>query len=279
MKIYYVDGKFVPADQAVIPVNDLALLRGYGVCDIMRTYRGKPFFLNDHIKRLENSASEIGLSLPWQTREIKNIVLETLHRNTDVDEANIRIIITGGPSSDFFYPQGNPRLIVLVTDMTALPDTWYTKGVKVITHPLERPLPGAKVISYIPAAMALKQAKEQGAIEALYINRNKEALEGTTSNLFAFFGQTLVTPGEGVLKGITRQAILSLAKPLYKTEEKAIPLERLLTASEVFITGTNKGIVPVVQIDAARIGTGTPGVNTTRLMTELEQHTLAFINS
>jgi branched-chain amino acid aminotransferase len=279
MKIYYVDGKFVPADQAVIPVNDLALLRGYGVCDIMRTYRGKPYFLNDHIQRLENSASEIGLSLPWQTREIKDIVLETLHRNTAVDEANIRIIITGGPSSDFFYPQGSPRLIVLVTDMTALPDTWYTKGVKVITHPLERSLPDAKVISYIPAAMALKQAKAEGAIEALYINRNKEAMEGSTSNLFAFFGQTLVTPREGVLKGITRQAILSLATPLYTIKEKAIPLEHLLTASEVFITGTNKGIVPVVQIDTTRIGTGTPGANTTRLMAELEQHTLDFINS
>ena len=279
MKIYYVDGQFVPADQAVIPVNDLALLRGYGVCDIMRTYRGKPFFLHDHIQRLENSASEIGLSLPWQTKEIKDIVLETLNRNTAVDEANIRIIITGGPSSDFFYPQGSPRLIVLVTDMAVLPDTWYTKGVKVITHPLERPLPDAKVISYIPATMALKQATAKGATEALYINRNKEALEGTTSNLFAFFGHTLVTPREGVLKGITRQATLSLAKPLYKTEEKAIPLAHLLTASEVFITGTNKGIVPVVQIDDTRIGTGTPGVNTTRLMAELEQHTLDFINS
>ncbi|MBU2452762.1 MAG: aminotransferase class IV, partial [Proteobacteria bacterium] len=224
MKTYYVDGRFVPSDQAMIPVNDLAVLRGYGVCDIMRTYKGKPYFLDEHIKRLENSAKEIGLSLPWSTKDIIDIVLETLKRNQLIDEANIRIVITGGSSSDFFYPQGHPRLIILVTDMNNLPDSWYEKGVKVITHPLERPLPDAKVISYIPAAMALKLAKEKDAIEAIYINRRMEVLEGTTSNLFAFFNNTLITPKDGILKGITRQAVLSFARNLYPVQEKAITL-------------------------------------------------------
>lgn len=279
MKIYYVDGQYVPDDQAMIPVDDLAVLRGYGVCDIMRTYKGRPFFLNEHIQRLENSAKEIGLSLPWQTKEITNIVLETLKKNPSIDEANIRVIITGGSSSDFFYPQGNPRLLILITDMSKLPDAWYEKGVKVITHPLERTLPDAKVISYIPAAMALKQAKKKDAVEAIYINRKREALEGTTSNLFAFFDNTLVTPKEGVLKGITRQAILSMAKKIYPIEEKPIKLERLFTADEVFISGTNKGIVPVIQIDNTKIGTGRPGPNTKKLIKELENHTLEFMNT
>lgn len=279
MKIYYVDGKFVPSDQAVIPVDDLAVLRGYGVCDIMRTYRGRPYFLSEHIHRLENSAKEIGLSLPWQTKDIKDIVLETLKRNKSIDEANIRIVITGGSSPDFFYPQGHPRLIILITDINKLPDSWYEKGVKVITHKLERILPDAKVISYIPAAMALKKAKKRGAIEAVYINRRMEVLEGTTSNLFAFFGSTLVTPREGVLKGITRQAILSLAKRMYEIEERSVKLEQLLKADEVFITGTNKGVVPVIQIDDHRIANGGPGINTQKIITELENHTLKFINA
>ena len=277
MKIYYVDGKFMPADQAMIPVDDLAVLRGYGVCDIMRTYKSKPLFLNEHIKRLENSAKQIGLSLPWQTKEITDIVIETLKKNPLVDEANIRVIITGGSSSDFFYPQGNPRLLVLITDMGRLPDVWYEKGVKVITHPLERTLPDAKVISYIPAAMALKLAKKKDAVEAIYINRKMEALEGTTSNLFAFFGNTLVTPKDGVLKGITRQAVLSVAKKIYPVEEKPIQLERLLTADEVFISGTNKGIVPVIQIDNTKIGKNIPGPHTRELIKELENHTIESI--
>ncbi|MCD4719379.1 MAG: aminotransferase class IV [Desulfobacula sp.] len=279
MKIYYVDGKFVPSDQAVIPVDDLAVLRGYGVCDIMRTYRGRPYFLSEHIHRLENSAKEIGLSLPWQTKDIKNIVLETLKRNNDIDEANIRIIITGGSSHDFIHPQGRPRLIILITDINKLPDSWYEKGVKVITHPLERIIPDAKIISYIPAAMALKKAKKKEAIEAIYINRNMEVLEGTTSNLFAFFDNTLVTPREGVLKGITRHAILSLAKKIYKIEERPIGLEQLLKANEVFITGTNKCVVPVIQIDNTKIGLGMPGPNTKRIVAELENHTRKFINA
>lgn len=277
MKIYYVDGKFVPSDQAVIPVNDLAVLRGYGVCDIMRTYNGKPYFLNDHIKRLENSAKEIGLTLPWSTKELTDLVLETLQKNPHIDEANIRVVITGGSSTDFFHPQGQPRLLILITDMQKLPDFWYKKGVKLITHPLERTLPDAKVISYIPAAMALKLAKKNGAIEALYINRKMQAMECTTSNLFAFINDTLVTPRDGVLKGITRQAILSLAKNLYTTKEKSIKLEQLLIADEVFITGTNKGVVPVIQIDDTKIGNGRPGPNTMKIISELENHTQKFM--
>lgn len=278
MKIYYVDGDFVPSDQAVIPVSDLAVLRGYGVCDIMRTYKGKPFFLHEHIKRLKNSAKAIKLSLPWSTKDIMNIVLETLKKNQKIDEVNIRIVITGGSSPDFFHPKDRPRLIILITDMQKLPDSWYDKGIKVITHPLERSLPDAKLISYIPAAMALKKAKKNNAVEAIYLNRKMEVLEGTTSNLFAFFNDRLVTPKNGVLKGITRQAILSLGADLFQTEESSITLDMLLKADEVFITGTNKGVVPVIQIDDTKIGNGAPGIKTKKIIKKLETHTLEFIN-
>ena len=121
MNIYYVDGKFVPADQAVIPVDDLAIWRGIGVFDLLRTLSGRPLFLKEHVERLENSAREINLNLPWSQEQICRIVLDTLARNT-VDEANIRIIVTGGSSPDFMTPAGKPRLIVLVTIAQTL--TW-----------------------------------------------------------------------------------------------------------------------------------------------------------
>jgi branched-chain amino acid aminotransferase len=274
MKTYYVDGKFVTQDQAVIPVDDLAVLRGCGVFDLIRTYRGKPYFLKEHIERLENSANEIGLAIPWDTKAIKDIVIETLSRNKNIDKANIRIIITGGSSSDFLKPQGNPRLLVLITEINKLPDSWYEKGVKVITHPLERDVPGAKVISYIQASIALKKAEKVNAIEAIYINRKNEALEGTTSNLFAFFKSCLVTPSDGILKGITRKVILSLAKENFKIEQRAIKLKELLTADEIFITGTNKCIVPVTHINNTSVSHGRPGTNTKIIMEALDRHTM-----
>ena len=277
MAIYYVDGSFVPSHEAVIPVDDLAVLRGFGICDIMRTFNGRPYFLDEHIRRLMASGEKIGLSLPWTMDEIKAIVCETLVKNRQTAEANIRIVITGGSSPDFLTPSGSPRLIVMVTPIKKLPEAWYTKGVKVITIVQERPLAGAKVTAYIPAAMALKQAQQAGAVEAIYVNSQGQALEGTTSNLFAFFGQTLVTPpSHGILKGITRQLILSLAQALFPVKKQPVQLDQLLTADEVFITGTNKGVVPVIQIDDTVISSGQPGKNTRKLIQALDRHAHDF---
>jgi branched-chain amino acid aminotransferase len=277
MSTYYVDGEFVADHKAVIPVDDLAVLRGIGICDIMRTFHGVPYFIDEHVQRLKESGDKIGLDLPWTHEQIKQIVLETLKRNPLVDEANIRIVITGGSSPDFLTPGGTPRLIVMVTPIKKLPEEWYTLGVKVITLVQERPLAGAKVTSYIPAAMALKEARAAGAEEAIYVTRENLALEGTTSNLFAFFGTTLITPpADGILKGITRKLILSLAGRFFQVHEKPLLLDRLLTADEVFITGTNKGVVPVIQVDQTRIGNGTPGPNTQKLIQALDRHTRDF---
>lgn len=276
MQIVYVDGKFLPWDQAVIPVDDLAVLRGYAVCDIMRTFQGKPYFIDDHIQRLISSGEKIGLTLPWSAEDIKKIVTQTLEKNTGIDEANIRLIITGGSSSDYFTPSGPPRLLVMVTPIPKLPKTWYTKGVKVITHFEERAIPDAKVTDYIPAALALKKAKKSGAVEAIYINSENLALEATTSNLFAFIKGVLVTPASGVLKGITRKAVMNLAGQLFKVDERPLPLDELLRAEEVFITGTNKGVVPVIQIDDTCIGKGKPGKNTQALIKALDAHALEF---
>lgn len=277
MPVYYVDGTFVPAQEAKIPVDDLAVLRGIGVCDIMRTFQGRPYFVDEHIDRLVESGKKIGLSLPWNRAGIKQIVLQTLEKNPGLAEMNIRIVITGGSSPDFLTPTGRPRLIVMVTEIKKLPEEWYSRGVKVITLVQERPLAGAKVTAYIPATIAMNQARTAGAMEVIYINRKNHALEGTTSNLFAFFGNTLVTPPpEGILKGITRKVILSLAKNRYEVSEESIPLEKLLTADEVFITGTNKGVVPVIQIDDTPIGDGRPGYRTETLMKALADHSKNF---
>ncbi len=272
MAIYYIDGEFVPAEKAVIPVDDLAILRGIGVFDLLRTYNGEPYFLDAHIDRLEGSAQKIGLALPWSHEQIAKVVEATLAKN-NIPEANIRIVVTGGSSIDFMTPSGSPRLLVLVSPIPRLPDHWYAKGVKIISWEVERPIPGAKSIDYISASLALKKAAAENAVEAMYIDRNGLALECTTSNIFAFIGDTLVTPGRGILSGVTRKVVLELAEQLFPIDIRDISRTELMAADEVFITGTSKGLVPVVQVDDGVIADGRPGQRTRELMARMKRHT------
>src|SRR4028119_1443046 len=101
--ICYLNGNYVAFDQACLPLNDLGIVRGYGVFDFLRTYNGVPFKLTEHVQRLQNSAKLIGLSLPWSTAEIAEITQNTLTHN-HFPEANIRIVVTGGASADFITP-------------------------------------------------------------------------------------------------------------------------------------------------------------------------------
>lgn len=266
MDIYFVDGKFVPSDEAVIPVTDLAVLRGLGVFDFMRTYNGNPFCLRAHLERLEASTRKIGLSFPWTIDELTARVMETLGRNNH-RESNIRVVVTGGSTTDFMNPQGNPRLIIMVTALPEMPSAWYRDGIHIITHIAERSLAGAKSINYIQASLALETARQKGAQEAVYVVPQGLVLEGTTSNIFAISNGRLMTPGRGILPGITRQVILDLARSHFPVQIRDVFLSELLEADEVFISGTNKGIVPVVQVDGTVIGTGVPGPGT-RLLIE-----------
>ncbi len=271
MNTYYVDGKFVPAQRAVIPIDDLAVLRGVGVFDLMRTHKGKPCFLKEHVERLQNSAAEIHLKINWTSEEIQQIILQTLDHNRHIDEANIRVIITGGSSSDFITSQ-KPRLIVLITQAPKIPTIWYEKGVKIITVYSQRDIPEAKSLSYIPATIALKKAKSQDAIEAIYMDKDGFVTEGTTSNLFAFINNELITAEHNVLKGITRKAILSMTDKIFPLKLSTLHINELLKADEVFITGTNKRVVPVIKVDDTVIGDGTPGKNTKKILKLLDEY-------
>jgi branched-chain amino acid aminotransferase len=262
--VYYIDGQFVAADQAVLPLNDLGILRGYGIFDFMRTYAGRPIFIRDHIRRLFRSADRLGLTLPWPEEELAGLVGETLRRNRH-DESGIRILVTGGPSADFITPSGNPRLAIMVTALKTLPAATYSTGAAVITVPHNRFLPGAKSTDYTRAILALAEARRAGAIEAIY-SEDGWVYEGTTSNIFAVIRRKLVTPGEGILEGITREKTLRLAEGLLPIDIRRLGLSELLGASEVFITSSSRGIVPIVRVDGETIGGGSPGPGTRELM-------------
>ena len=269
MSIFYINGAFVDEADASVPARDLAVLRGYGAFDFLRTYGGKPFRLNKNIGRLRRSCEIIELEFPWTDEEITAIVDETIQHNAqDSDEFNIRLVVTGGISSDNITPDGDPSLIVMVQPLKPLPATWYDDGVKVITVETGRLYPKAKSIIYTAAIIAQKRAKKAGGVEALYLDEDNNVTEGTTTNVFAIYGDTIVTPEEGnLLPGITRKTVIDLIKGAgIKLEIRNLPLEELLKADEVFITAANKQIVPVVTVDDTTIGDGKVGEGTQHVM-------------
>ena len=256
MDTYYVDGEFVSEDQATVSVKDLSVLRGYGVFDFLRSYNGIPFHLMDHIIRLQKSARLINMQMPYTIDDIYKLIMETIERNNH-DEFNIRIILTGGVSPSNYIPSDKPKLFIMVTALTDIPKEYYTDGVKVTTSHIERFMPGAKSINYIPAILAMKDAADRGAVEALYVDRNGNIQEGTTSNFFAIIGNKLITPpAERLLPGITRKVILELAEDDFEIEIRNIHKDEVSLMDEAFITASNKEVMPVHTIDSTQLTEG-----------------------
>lgn len=271
--IYYVNGEFVPADEARLPVNDLSIVRGYGVFDYTRSYAGVPFKLHEHILRLERSAAAIDLKLPWSTEELKAIVQETFDRNGYPD-AGIRIVATGGPSPDFMTPTGNSSLIVMITPITSDQTAMWEQGVKITTVEMDRVLPTVKSINYLGAVMAVEAAKREGAVEAVYRTPDGLLTEGTRANLFVFKGNQLITAEKDVLAGITRAVVFEIAEDDFEIVIDQVNYADLQSGAvdEVFITSSTKEIYPVVTVDDIQIGNGKPGPKTQKLMALFEQY-------
>lgn len=273
VNFFYINGKFVPEKRAKISVFDLGFSRGYAVFDFLRTYNGKPFYLNEHLKRLLNSAKLIGLKHNYSLNSLRKIVLKTLEKNK-LKEANIRIYLTGGEAKDFLTPS-KPNLIVIITPIKKLPEYLYTKGGKLITKISERILPQAKTIVYAEGIKFLQEAKRKGAIEVLLISKDGKILECTTSNFFAVINKKLITPPKDkILEGITRKVVFQLAKKLkISVLERDINFGEIKKFKEAFITATNKEILPIVKIDKIKIGNGKVGEITKVLMAEFKKLT------
>jgi len=276
MDIYYIDGEFVAEDKAVISAKDLAVLRGFGVFDFLITYNKRPFYLKEHVQRLENSAEKIGLTLNHTNEAIRGIVEKTVRRNTQHEESNIRIVYTGGVSSDGVTPEGNGKLMVMVTPKLELPDWWYTEGAKIITLDIERFIPGAKSTNYLTAVWALQQAHHQEAIESIYVDRNNRMLEGTTTNFYFFKDNKLITTQSDILPGITRGVVMELVKGHFDVEFRDIDKDEISSMEEVFISASNKEIVPIIRINDTAVGDGKPGANTRKVMQLFKDYTTAY---
>jgi len=276
MSVFYINGDFVDADNASISARDLAVLRGFGVFDFLRTYGGLPFQLGAHLRRLQRSAELIELACPWDLEELGEIVLETLRRNRYY-ESGIRLVVTGGDSPNGFMPGGDSRLLVMVTALHNLPAAVYQRGAAVATVEQNRQLPEAKTINYIPGITAQRQAQRRvpDAIDALYC-ADGLVVEGTRSNIFIYKDGRWITPDKGLLPGITRAEVIKLLERQGQLELRAVTLDEFYSADEIVLTSSTKEIVPIVQVDDVRIGVGVPGDNSQRLMRQWRAMTDAY---
>jgi D-alanine transaminase/branched-chain amino acid aminotransferase len=253
----------------------LVFLRGYGAFDFLRTYNGVPFRMNDYMSRFENSAKGMKLKLPLSKKKIKEIIFLLLKKNKPAPSAfgngaGIRLLLTGGYSLDSYLPAVKPNLFILIEDLPTYPEWWSEKGIKLMTHEHGRELAKVKTTNYLTAIRLSDERREQKAQDTLYIKDGK-ILETTRNNFFLFHGNTLVTSQEDILQGITRKAVLEIASKKFPVEIRDVLKEELTWCTECFITGTTRGITPVMQIDNIKIGKGKPGKNTIELIKLFEE--------
>ncbi len=268
-KYFYLNGKILDINKPALQINDIGVLRGYGVFDFFRTYNGKVFHWEDHFKRFTSSAKSLNLKVLLSKDSILKIVKQLLKKNNCID-ASVRLVLTGGPTDDGLSYK-KPTFAILIEDIYDFPKNFYRQGAKLISFEHQRLLPQSKNNNYILAVKMGPLKKKKGAVEVLYTSDGK-ILEASTSNFFIFKGATVITPKDNILKGITRKVVLRLAKKRFKVEERELKIGELDSATEAFITGTNKLIMPIVMVDNKKIGDGEVGENTKLLMEEFKKY-------
>jgi branched-chain amino acid aminotransferase len=264
----YFRGKIVPLEKININPYDLGFLRGYGVFDVMKTVNNKPFLLDDHWQRFCDSAKELGLRVPISRHNYEKVIKKLLKLN-GYRKSTIRTVLSGGCSPNGFDPAGKETFIIIIEEFSPLPEKIFQHGAKVITLEHLRDLPRAKVTNYIMAIKHLKKKLEEKAIEILYTCEG-HGLEASTSNFFIVKNGIIITPLVDILFGVTRKVVIKIAKKTgFKVLERKVKIQEVYAADEVFLTATNKDIVPIVKVNNKKIGNGKVGKVTKFLMEEL----------
>jgi branched-chain amino acid aminotransferase len=282
MKIY-LDGQYVDAADAKISVFDHGLLYGDGIFEGIRLYQGNVFRLDEHLERLWYSAKAIMLDIPIPGAEMAHAVCETCRRNS-LRDGYIRLVVTRGVGDLGLSPWLCPKpSVFIIADKIALyPPEYYTSGLSIVTVPTRRlgaaslP-PMVKSLNYLNNILAKMEAHQAGALEAIMLNDAGFVAECTGDNVFIVHKGRLLTPAaqQGALKGITRDAIVSIAQSLsLPLEEHDLTRYDLWNADECFLTGTGAEVIPVVKLDGRAIGSGKPGPVTNRVLAEFRQRVL-----
>ena len=279
MSVYplaYVDGTFVPAADACVPIEDLGLQRGYGIFDYLRVSERVPLFLDDHLDRFFRSAEMMRLPLSIDRQGLTRIIHEVIDSEA-LTVSGIRILLTGGPSSDG-YTISAPRLAVIRQPLAAPPGQLPATGIALCSYGYQRQLSSVKTTDYLMAVWLQPWLKERGGDDILYHDGGL-LRECPRSNIFLVDeAGFLVTPKDGMLAGITRKHVLFVAEQSgIPTAVRDVRLEELDRAREVFITSSTRRIVPVQQIDDHMVSA--PGPVTQMLWDAFLAHEQAYLRA
>lgn len=273
-QVVNIDGEIVPASEAKISVFDRGFLFGDSIYETLRTYNGRPFLIERHLDRLQNSARMLYMELPLDPAKISAEVSRTI-RATSNRECYIRIIVTRGSGRiglDVNLSK-HPSFVIIVIPLEPPRPEYYETGVKVSLVTVRRNdvatlNPKIKSSNLLNNVLGYVEAKNHGSFEGILCNMAGFVAEGTGSNVFIVDQNVLKTPPPeaGLLEGVTRALTLELAAATgvpYK--EVQFTPEELLHSDECFITSTTKEILPVRQVDEQEFS-NTPGPVTKQLM-------------
>jgi len=280
-RMIFMNDRLVPEEQAVVSVFDHGLLYGDGVFEGLRSYGGKVFRLAEHVDRLFASARSICLEIPMSKAAVAKAVVDALAANK-LSDGYVRLVVTRGVGSLGLDPNKtkHPQVIVIADTISLYPREYYERGLRIVTAATQRVQsaalsPRIKSLNYLNNIMAKLEGLRAGCVEALMLNHKGEVAECTGDNVFVVRSGVLLTPppDAGILEGITRNAVMELARSSgIDCREAALTRHDLYTADECFLTGTAAEVIPVVDIDGRTIGPGTVGPITKRLTTAF--HTL-----
>lgn len=268
MGLIYLNGSFVPEEDAKVSVFDHGFLYGDGIFEGIRAYHGRVFKLEEHLKRLYESAKSIQLTIGITKEEMQEVVLESLRRN-GLKDAYIRLVVSRGKGDLGLDPNKCPQasIICIAAQIKLFEQSMYEQGLEVKTVAIRRNNPDSlnpriKSLNYLNNILAKIESIQAGVIEAIMLTQDGYVAEGTADNIFIYRNGVLMTPplSAGILEGITRNSVIQLASELgINVKEELFTRHDLYTSDECFLTGTAAELIPVIKVDGREIGDGVPG--------------------
>ena len=272
-----VNGRISGERDAVISVLDHGFVYGEGVYETLRTYGGRLFLYERHMRRLRNSAALIDLAIPFSDAELAMQIEETIAAaELAGKEAYLRLLVTRGVGDLTYHLSATPKpsVVIIVKPLPDQAPELYENGVQVAlvdvvrNHP-QSVNPMIKSNNLMNSALAAQQAFKRGAFEAVMRNYRGELTECATANLFIVHNGTALTPPLecGLLPGVTREVLFEVGRDLgMEVREQVLRDTDLLGAGEAFLTSTTREVLPIVSVDGRAIGNGKPGPVTGKLL-------------
>jgi len=278
----YLNGTFLPLDQAQVSVMDRGFLFGDGIYEVIPVYNGKLFRLAQHLGRLQNSLDGVRIGNPLSDTEWTEVLTELVARNADSKQA-VYLQVTRGAAArrDHAFPADTrPTVFAMSTPAPAVSSIASEAGIKAITLPdIRWQKCDIKAITLLPNVLLRQQAIDAETAEAILI-RNGYATEGAASNLFIVHNGVLVTPPKGpsLLPGITRDLVLELAAANgIPFREAGITEQALGQAEEIWVTSSTREISPVTHLNDSIVANGQPGPLWQRMIRLYQNYTEALI--